>query len=130
VQFLETLRTFNELFKQCFGDAFILMAGVARIRCEQAVREEIGGLMIQIEKGARIENPREYERGAVEGLRVLLEVGVLARRDPRRQNFYEIEGNCETYYIHLSPVSGNVVLLAKWLRQPHDCCLSASPLVA
>jgi hypothetical protein len=86
--------------------------------------------MIQIKKGARIENPREYDLGTVEGLRVLMEVGIPARRDPHRENFYEMEGTCETYYIHISPVSGNVMLLAKWLRQPQECCLSARHLVA
>jgi hypothetical protein len=86
--------------------------------------------MMRIKEGARIENPREYEYGAVENLRLLLEVGSAAQRDPHRENFYEIEGNSETYYIHVSPVSGNVVLLAKWLRQPQECCLSARHLVA
>ncbi len=86
--------------------------------------------MIQINEGARIENPREYEPGTVESLRLLLEVGSPAQRDPHRENFYEIEGNSETYYIHISPISGNVVLLAKWLRQSQDCCLSTGHLVA
>ena len=86
--------------------------------------------MIQIKKEPRIENPREYDLGTVEGLRVLMEVGIPARRDPHRENFYEMEGTCETYYIHISPVSGNVMLLAKWLRQPQECCLSARHLVA
>jgi hypothetical protein len=92
--------------------------------------EGIGGLMIQIKEGAGIENPREYDLGAVESLRLLLEVGSRAQRDPHRENFYEIEGTCDTYYIHISPVSGNVVLLAKWLRQPQECCFSARHLVA
>ena len=107
-----------------------LITGVARIRFDQAVLEEIGGPMIQINEGARIENPRQYEPGAVENLRQLLEVGSPGQRDPQRENFYEIEGNSETYYIHISPVSGNVVLLAKWLRQSQECCLSARHLVA
>ena len=81
--------------------------------------------MIQINEGARIENPREYESGTVENLRLLLEVGSPGQRDPNRENFYEIEGNSETFYIHVSPISGNVVLLAKWLRQPEECCVSA-----
>jgi hypothetical protein len=86
--------------------------------------------MIQVKEGARIENPREYEHASLEQLRYLLEVGSPAQRDPHRENFYEIESNCETYYIHISPVSGNVVLLAKWLRQTQDCCLSAGHLAA
>jgi hypothetical protein len=44
--------------------------------------------MIHIKEGARIENPREYELGAVENLRLLLEVGSPAQRDPHRENFY------------------------------------------
>ena len=86
--------------------------------------------MIQIKEGAKIENPREYESGAVENLRLLLQVGGAALRDPRRENFYEVEGCNETFYIHVSPISGNVVLLAKWLRQTQDSCLSATSLVA
>jgi hypothetical protein len=86
--------------------------------------------MIRINEGAEIENPREYGLGAVENLRLLLEVGSRAQRDPQRENFYEIEGKCETYYIHVSPISGNVVLLAKWLRQPQECCFNARHLVA
>ena len=86
--------------------------------------------MFQIKEGARIENPREYESAAVENLRLLLEGGSLVQRDPQRENFYEIEGNGETYFIHVSPVTGNVMLLAKWLRQSEECCLSASDLVA
>ena len=86
--------------------------------------------MIQVKEGARIENPREYEPGAVEQLRHLLEAGNPAQRDPRRENFYEIEGRSETYYIHHSPISGNVVLVAKWIRQSQDCCLSSEHLVA
>jgi hypothetical protein len=86
--------------------------------------------MFQIKEGVRIENPREYESAAVENLRLLIQGGSLAQRDPQRENFYEIEGNGETYYIHVSPVNGNVVLLAKWLRQSEECCLTASNLVA
>jgi len=86
--------------------------------------------MVLFKEGARIENPREYEQNAVEELRNLLEVGSPAQGDPRRENFYEIESSSDTYYIHVSPISGNVVLLAKWLRQSEDCCLSAGHLVA
>ena len=86
--------------------------------------------MIQVKEGARIENPRKYELSAVEHLRQLLEVGIPAQRDAHRENFYEIESNSETYYIHISPVSGNVTLLAKWLRQSQDCCLSSGHLFA
>jgi hypothetical protein len=86
--------------------------------------------MIKIKAGARIENPRKYEPSAVECLRHLLQLGSPSQRDPKRADFFEIEGNNETYYIFISPVSGNVVLLAKWLRQSQDCCVSSEHLVA
>jgi hypothetical protein len=85
-------------------------------------------MMIQIKEGAKIENPRQYEPRALEHLRHLLDIGGPAQRDPHLENFYEIEGNSETYYIHISPVSGNVVLLAKWLRQLEGCCLGSGHL--
>jgi len=86
--------------------------------------------MVQVKEGARIENPRKYEPGAVEQLRHLLQTGSPVKRDPHRENFYEIDSHSETYYIHISPVNGNVVLLAKWLRQLQGCCLSAGQFVA
>jgi hypothetical protein len=94
------------------------------------VLQEIGGLMVQVKERARIENPRNYASGAVEQLRHLLQIGSPAKRDPHRENFYELESNGEVYFIHISPISGNVVLLAKWLRQSQDCCLSAGHFVA
>jgi len=87
-------------------------------------------MVIQIKEGARIENPRRYDSPEVERLRDLLVTGSAAQRDPRRESFYELEGKGETYYIHISPISGEVVLLARWRTQPQDCCLTAEPLVA
>lgn len=85
---------------------------------------------IRIQEGATIENPRGYDGPAVESLKRLLHSGAPANRDPRRLYFYEIEGDAETYYIHISPVTGNVTLLAKWLHLPQDCCADSSCAVA
>jgi hypothetical protein len=86
--------------------------------------------MVSVREGARIENPRDYESRSVQQLRSLLEAGSPTQKDPRRQNFYEVDGNRETFYIHISPVTGNVVLLAVWSRQPEGCCLGSEQLVA
>ena len=86
--------------------------------------------MIQVKTRARIENPREYECRAVEHLRHLLALGIPAQRDAKRENFYDIDSTDESYYIHISPVTGNVVLLARWLRQPEDCCVGSGHLAA
>jgi hypothetical protein len=81
---------------------------------------------VRIQEGVVIENPREYERGAIENLRRLLESGAAAERDPRRESFYEVNGDEESYYIHVSPVSGSVVLLARWNTQPDGSAAGAA----
>jgi hypothetical protein len=91
---------------------------------------ELEFCMIQLKDETRIENPREYDDNAIENLRHLLRARVPAQPDPRRENFYEIKGLGETFYIHVSPVSGNVVLLAKWLSQLEECCVVSDRLVA
>jgi hypothetical protein len=55
-----------------------------------------------------------------------------AECDPRRKNFYNLAGEKNTYYIHVSPVSGNVILLAKWSRQSStsDCYTEAEAVIA
>jgi len=71
-----------------------------------------------------IENPRKYAPPVVDDLRKALVAGAVARKDPQRPNFYELEGeNSSTYYIHISPINGNVTLLAKWLRE-HQSALA------
>ena len=72
-------------------------------------------MWIQIGQRAEIENPRKYRAFEVEHLRHLLTAGSRAERDPNRNHFYDLEHNGDTYYIHISPISGNVVLLAKWI---------------
>ena len=86
--------------------------------------------MLKFNQGVKIENPRAYEASAVRHLQYLLETGSPVDRDPRRENFYEVDGGTNAYYIHISPVSGNVVLLAKWIRQSQECHAPSGHLVA
>lgn len=78
----------------------------------------------------KIENPRDYAAHAVEDLRHLLLAGGQAERDPRREHFINLEGETSAYYIHISPITGNVMLLAKWSRQPSNCYVDAEHMVA
>jgi hypothetical protein len=77
-----------------------------------------------------IENPRKYAAHEVDDLRDLLRTGGQAEQDPRREHFYNIESNKHAYYFHISPVSGNVVLLAKWSRRPSECYIEDEQMVA
>lgn len=86
--------------------------------------------MLQMGEGLRIENPREYAARTVEDLRDLLAAGSHAQLDPRRENFYQLEDSKSTYYIHISPITGNVTLLAKWSRQPQECYADAGSMFA
>jgi hypothetical protein len=87
-------------------------------------------MVFRIAKVADIENPREYASRTVEDLRQLLLAGGQAERDPRREHFYNLEGDKSAYYIHISPITGNVMLLAKWSRKPSDSCAVAEHQVA
>jgi len=87
-------------------------------------------MVLRMTKVVMIENPREYASHTVEDLRQLLLSGGPAERDPRRQHFFNLEGDKSAYYIHISPITGNVMLLAKWSRQPADCCAVAEHQIA
>ena len=87
-------------------------------------------MVLQITELAKIENPREYAAHEVNDLRLLLLAGGQAKSDPRRKHFYNLADEKNTYYIHISPISGNVILLAKWLRDPAHCYAEAEPMMA
>ncbi len=87
-------------------------------------------MVLQLDERTRIEDPREYGAGVVNDLRNVLTAGGCAQRDPRRENFYELENGGHTFYIHVSPINGDVVLLAKWSGGPKEARTSVAPLAA
>jgi hypothetical protein len=48
------------------------------------------------------------------GLGIVLAGTVNVTPDPKRNNFYEVEGGSAVYYIYLSPVTGTISLIATW----------------
>ena len=50
----------------------------------------------------------------VEELRAGLSDGARLLADPKRAGFYEVQGEELTYYVHVIPNSGKVLLLAAW----------------
>jgi hypothetical protein len=87
-------------------------------------------MVLPMNEHSRIEDPRNYGPEVVNELRNLLIVGGSAQRDPRRENFYVLENGENSFYIHISPVSGDVMLLARWLSSPKEACTSAAHLAA
>ena len=67
-----------------------------------------------MEQQLSIDNPRNYPAEVVEQLGKLLVEGTSAREDPRRKSFYDVEHADRTFFIHVSPSSGRIMLLAKW----------------
>lgn len=65
----------------------------------------------------QIEDPRNHPAETVAALRDILSRGARTIPDPKRRGFYEIQGDSLVYYIHISPVNGNVLLLATWPPQ-------------
>jgi hypothetical protein len=87
-------------------------------------------MLLRMQDGIKIENPRDYGFHDVEDLRYLLTQGREAHRDPHRESFYQVEGNRCSYFIYISPITGNVVLLARWLDQRQNCYADSGSLVA
>ncbi|MFQ5777826.1 MAG: hypothetical protein ACE5IP_07445 [Terriglobia bacterium] len=73
-------------------------------------------MVLRLHDNFEIDNPRHYPADTVEKLRGLLAQGELAHADPHRANYYELENGSRVFYIHVSPASGKVLLLATWRK--------------
>ncbi|HEY6292281.1 MAG TPA: hypothetical protein VI455_12090 [Terriglobia bacterium] len=85
-------------------------------------------MLLRLNHSPTIDNLRNYPREIVEQLRSVLTNGARANADPRRKAFYDVTDGERVFFIHISPVSGNVWLLASWLAEPADQL--AAPLSA
>lgn len=65
----------------------------------------------------QIEDLGNHSSETVAALRSLLAGGANTIADPKRTGFYEIESDLVVYYIHVSPVTGKVLLLATWQQE-------------
>lgn len=67
-----------------------------------------------LERELEIEDLRKHPAEAVNVLRDLLSGGAELMPDPKRTGFYELHHESTVYYIHVSPVTGKIILLATW----------------
>jgi hypothetical protein len=65
----------------------------------------------------QIEDLGNHPTETVAALRGLLAGRANTIPDPKRKGFYEIESDSAVYYIHVSPVTGKVLLLATWQNE-------------
>ncbi|MHB8654965.1 MAG: hypothetical protein ACYDA9_13915 [Terriglobia bacterium] len=72
-------------------------------------------MTIRLNSATIVENQRNYPAENVERLRVLLTTGATAYPDIHRENFYDVVEGPRVYFIHVSPPTNKVMLLATWL---------------
>jgi hypothetical protein len=71
-------------------------------------------MFLRIGKGLSIDNLNGYSAKIVAQLELVLESGAIARPDPKRVNFYDVEDTKRVFFIYAAPGSGRVILLASW----------------
>lgn len=77
-------------------------------------------IMLELEHTAelKIEDPRGHSPETLRRLREALASGAPAEPDARRPNFFEIPTGDQVFYIHVSPLTHRITLLATWPHQP------------
>lgn len=71
-------------------------------------------MVMALERELQIEDLRNHPAQTINMLRDLLLSGAQVTPDPKRAGFYELEHGSTVYYIHVSPTSGKILLLATW----------------
>ncbi len=66
------------------------------------------------EPEVQIEDLRNHPAELVMRLRSLVTRGARTNPDPNHPGFYEIESDNRVYYVHISPTTGKILLLATW----------------
>lgn len=77
-------------------------------------------IMLELERTAelKIEDPRGHSPETLRRLRETLASGAAVDPDARRPNFFEIQAEDQVFYIHISPLTQRITLLATWSREP------------
>jgi len=75
-------------------------------------------MKVNLRKDVPIEDLGSHSAAALKGLRACLAAQPKLMRDPKRGNLFELQGCTSVYYIHISPVSGKISLLATWPSEP------------
>lgn len=73
-------------------------------------------MVMKLEHELMIEDPKHNSPERIETLRQLLAGGARVEEDPKRSDFFEVESGSEIYYIHISPITGKILLLATWQK--------------
>jgi hypothetical protein len=82
---------------------------IARHRAQglDATRVDFGEILV-------IEDLGNHSAATVISLGILLAGTAHVTPDPKRENFYEVAARSSVHYIHVSPLTGTIYLLASW----------------
>jgi len=79
--------------------------------------EKLMHFELELTDESEIEDPRGHPAETVLRLREALASGAPAAPDARRPGFFEIQADDQVFYIHVSPVSRKITLLATWAHE-------------
>ena len=82
-------------------------------------------MLLQFNQTPIIDNLRNYPEHIVNRLGAILHDGAAARPDPRRKGFFDVADGERVFFIHVSPVSGKVWLLATWATEKTESAQTA-----
>ncbi|HZP34810.1 MAG TPA: hypothetical protein VFB23_15755 [Candidatus Acidoferrales bacterium] len=80
---------------------------------------------LELTSDLQIEDPRGHSRDTLRHLREALISRAPAVPDSRRPNFFEVQADEHVFYIHISPLSRKITLLATWSPEPVEAIQSA-----
>jgi hypothetical protein len=69
---------------------------------------------LKLTSESKIEDPRGHSPETVRRLREALASGAPAAPDTRRPGFFELQADDQVFYIHVSPATQKIILLATW----------------
>jgi hypothetical protein len=72
---------------------------------------------LELTSDLKIEDPRGHGPETLRQLREALASRAPAVLDARRPNFFEVHADEHVFYIHVSPVSRKIILLATWSQE-------------
>jgi hypothetical protein len=75
-------------------------------------------MFLRMKRLPGVDNPRNYPAKIIKELEEILFWGGSALPDAKRKGFYDLENHTRTFFIHISSITGRVVLIAAW-RKAH-----------
>jgi hypothetical protein len=80
--------------------------------------EKLMRFQLELTSESQIEDPRGHSADTIRRLREALASGAPAAADARRRGFFEIQAEGQVFYVHISPTTHKIILLATWSSEP------------